>query len=342
VVLVLIAIVAAVLLRKAAPPEAVRLLPGAQGYLYLNLKPLRRAGLLDKMPPVQLDPEYDEFVRQTGFQFERDLEEAAIAVHAPAPTQPGGNPGQVSENRFSEVIVAHFDGDRAHEFLRKNAKSTDSYNQREIFNIPRENRTLRVCILAPDIVVVSNVDDPLVIRGVIDRYRKLASPFGGPRLVRRYYRTLPFGTLAWAIADIAHGSQQNKALLLPGGFDLFFPPDTVLVGSVRYLGSIDLKVQAVAPNEDAARTITDQLSAFLGLFRTLELNAGGPDPDVKAFFESIKVEQDGTKAQLTADLPKGFLKKLLTEPPPEVQPPASLVQPEAEKPAPKKRHKRAR
>jgi hypothetical protein len=338
VVAVLIAIVAAVLLRKTAPPEPVRLLPEAQGYLYLNLKPLRRAGLLDKMPSVQLDPDYDEFVKQTGFQFERDLEEAAIAVHAPPAPQPGGNPGRHAENRFSELVVARFDGERAREFLRTNAKSTDSYNQRDIFNIPRENRTVRVCILGPDLVAVSNVDDPTVIRGIIDRSRKLALPFGGPPLVKQYYRKLPFGTLAWAIADIAHGAQQNKALLLPGGFDLFFPPDTIMVGSIRYLGSIDLKVQAVTTSEDGARRVTDQLSAFLGLFRTLELSAGGPDPDVKNFFDSIKVEQEGNKAELNADLPKGFLKKLLTEPPPAIQPPAPA--PEPPQPEPKKNRKR--
>lgn len=315
----------------------MRLLPEAQGYVFLNLNPLRHAGLLEKMPPVQLDPEYDQFVKQTGFQFERDLQEAAIAIHAPSAT---GSATDAGENRYSVVAVARFDGVRAREFLRRNANSIDDYNQREIFNISRENRTVRVCILGPELVATSNVDDPLVIRGVIDRYRRLAFPFGGPTLVRRYYRKLPFGTLAWAIADIAHGAHQNKALLLPGGFDLFFPPDTIMVGSVRYLGSIDLKVQAITTSADAARRITDQLNAFLGIFRTLELNAGGPDPDVKEFFDSIKVEQNGEKAQVTADLPKGFIKKLVTEPPPEIQPPAPA--PEPEKLAPKKRHKRSR
>ena len=304
---VVVAIAAAVVLRKIAPPEPVRLLPEAEAYIYLNLKPLRRAGLLEKMPPVQLDPEYDEFVKQTGFEFERDLEEAAVAVHAPSPAG-GTAPNQPAESRYSEVIVAHFDAQRAREFLTKYSKSTEMYREREIYNIPRENRTVRVCILGPELVAISNTNDPANIYGMIDRYRKLALPFGGPDLVRAHYRQLPFGTLAWAIAEIARGSNQNKAVVLPGGFDLFFPPDTVMIGSLRYLGSIDLKVQALTTSDDAARKITDQLSAFLAVFRTLELNAGGPDPDVKAFFGSIKVQQDGAKAELTADLPKGFLK----------------------------------
>jgi len=334
---IVVGITASVLLRKAAPPEPVRLLPEAQAYIYLNLKPLRRAGVLDKMPSVQLDPEYDEFVKQTGFQFERDLEEGAIAVHAPPPPPPGAPAPPQSEIRYSEVIVAHFDGQRARGFLQKLAKSTDTYRERDIFNIPREDRVVRVCILGPDLIAVSNTDDPMIIRGMVDRYRKLALPFGGPPLVKQHYRKLPFGTLAWAIADIAPGSDRNKPFILPGGFDLFFPPNTVMVASIRYLGSTDLNIQALTPSDESAQRVTDQLNAYLGIFRTLEMNASGSDADVKTFFESIKIQQDGSTAELKAELPKGFLKKLLTEPPPEIQP--QTPPPPSEKTQPKK-HRR--
>lgn len=330
---------ASVLLRKEAPPEAVRLLPEAQAYVYLNLKPLRRAGLLEKMPPVQLDPDYEDFVRQTGFQFERDLEEAAIAVHEPPPAA-AGLTGPQEENRYSEIVVAHFDGQRARAFLTKNAQNIDEYHGREIYNVPRENRVVRVCLLSPELVAVSNTNDPEIIRGMIDRYRKLALPFSGPSLIKAHYHRLPFGTLAWAIADIGHGSTQNSSLTLPGGFNLFFPPETVMVASLRYLGSIDLKVQALTTSDSAAQRITDQLNAFLALFRSLEVNANGSDPEVNTFFSSIKVQQDGSKAQLTADLPQGFLRKLLTEPPPEIQPVPPAPAPE--KPQAKKHHKRHR
>jgi hypothetical protein len=182
------------------------------------------------------------------------------------------------------------------------------------------------------------VDDPLVIRGIVDRYKRLALPFGGPALVRKYYRKLPFGTLAWAIADVARDETTNKALVLPGGFDLFFPPDTVALVSVRYLGSIDFKAEAVTTSEQAAERINEQVSAFLALFRSLETNASGSDPDVKTFFDSLKVERNGSIAEVTAELPKGFLKKILTEPPPS---PVVAAQPEPEAPKakPHKKHK---
>jgi hypothetical protein len=330
---VALAIGLAFFLRKSAPPEPVRLLPEAQAYLYVNLHPLRMADI--KMAAVQLDPEYDQFVKETGFQFERDLDEAAFAVHVPAENGTGSR-----ENRFSEVLVAHFENDKVRSYLNKLSSRIDSYRDLEVFNIPHERRTVRVVILGPDLVAISNVDDPLVIRGIVDRYKKVALPFGGPALVKQYYRKLPFGTVAWAIADIAHGSSQNKAVVIPGGFDLFFPPDTVAVASVRYLGSIDLKAEAMTTSDTAAQRISDQVNAFLGLFRMLESNASGSDPDVKTFFDSVKVQQDGKNAILTAELPKGFLKKVLTEPPPEA--PIAPAPASPQKPAPPAKHKRHR
>ena len=325
---IVVLVAAAIFLRKAAPPEAVRLLPGAQAYVYINAGPLRRADI--KIPPVQLDPDYETFVKQTGFQFERDIDEAAFAVHTPPPNTPG-------ENRYSEVFHAKFDSDKVRSYLHTLANRVDSYKDREIFNVPIEDRTVRVTLLGPDLVAISNVDDPLVIRGIVDRYKKLALPFGGPKLIRQYYRKLPFGTLAWAIADVARGEQGNKSFVLPGGFDLFFPPDTVALVSVRYLGSIDFKAEAITNSNQAAERITEQVSAFLALFRTLETNASGSDPDVKTFFDSLRVEREGSTAEINAELPKGFLKKILTEPPPV---PAVAEQPPAEKSKAKAKSKR--
>jgi hypothetical protein len=334
---VAVAIAAAVVLRKAAPPEPARLLPTAEGYVYLDLSPLRKAGLLDKLPPIVPEGDYQEFIRQTGFQFEHDLQEAAFAIHVNAGKDLAGKP----ENRYSEVFVANFDSQRVAAYLRKLSSSVDSYRNREIFNVPRENRIVRVCLLGPDLAAISNLDDPYVIRGIIDRYGKLASPFGGPRMLRRYYRRVPLASLAWAIMNVAPSSEKNSPYVLPGGFDLFFPPDTVSVISVRYLGSIDLKAQAFTNSDENAAHVAEQLNSFLNIFRSLEANASGGDPDVKTFFDSIEVKANHNEAVLNAELPKGFLKKMLAEPPAtSITPEAAAPPPAApqKKPAKSKRH----
>ena len=83
VVLVIAAIALAVVLRKHAPPEPARLLPGADGYFYVNLKWMRRANIAGQIPDVPHEPEYEQFIEATGFQFERDLDQAAFAIHYP-------------------------------------------------------------------------------------------------------------------------------------------------------------------------------------------------------------------------------------------------------------------
>ena len=70
-------IVIAVLLRKLAAPDAVRLLPDSDAVLYVNFEPIRLFTDLGKHPVKDRDPQYEDFVRQTGFEFERDLDTAA-------------------------------------------------------------------------------------------------------------------------------------------------------------------------------------------------------------------------------------------------------------------------
>src|SRR5437868_5378932 len=55
VLLVAAAVAAAVFLRKHAPPEPARLLPGADGFIYLNLQWMRRANLLGHLNDVPHD-----------------------------------------------------------------------------------------------------------------------------------------------------------------------------------------------------------------------------------------------------------------------------------------------
>ena len=61
----------------------------------------------------------------------------------------------------------------------------ENYNSVDIFTIPLYGRSFRVAILGVDTVAASNHDDPAVIRGMVDRSRRLASPFGGPALLRQ-------------------------------------------------------------------------------------------------------------------------------------------------------------
>ena len=318
VLLVAAALVAVVQLRRRAPPEPARLLPGADGFFYVNLKWLRTLKAIGQLPPVPHDPDYERFLQETGFQFERDLDEAAFAVHYPAKWGNGGTGGAAPEPRFSEVFVGKLQGERIIKYLHKVAASVENYHSSDIYSIPLEGRTLRVAILSIDTVAISNHDDPAVIRGMVDRSRKLASPFGGPALLRQYYKslpvvskTLPVLKLAWFIGRIDPAAAANL-----GSWAMLFPKPASLVVSAYYAvysPRLHLRVEAISRNEDDAQTLSDKVSTFVNLFHAAEnsVAAGGSDPDVKAFFDSLQVERRGERSILTAAVPPGFLRKVV-------------------------------
>jgi hypothetical protein len=318
VALIVAVLAATVVLRKQAPPEPARLLPGAEAFAYVDLKWVRRLDrLLGQVPPVPHDPEYDEFIKETGFQFERDLDEAAFAVHySGTPAAPG------PDMRFTEVFTGRWNSSRVGNYLSKWARSVDDYRGVQIFDIPLEGRTLRVAMLAVGTVAVSNSDDPQVIRGIIDRSRKLASPFGGPALLRRYYKHVPLGSLAWAIVSNPPQLQggQITDMLLPANYRQLLS-GSVLVGSARFLRAIHIRAEAFYEQEPRASQMAEQLGALLAVFHSLQptiASAGPADKDVKTFFDSLKVTENKSRVTLTATVPLDFIKKLFAEPPPEV------------------------
>jgi hypothetical protein len=317
VLLVAVAVALVVVLRKHAPPEPARLLPGADGFFYLNLQWMRRANILSELPPVPHDPEYEQFIQSTGFQFERDLDEAAFAVHYPAKSV------QVSSPRFSEVFVGKIQGERLRAYLGKLSRATESYRSVDIYSIPVEGRTVRVAILGLDTVAASNADDPQVIHGIVDRSRKLASPFAGPALLRQYYKHVPFASLGWAIFRIDPSADFFKAV--PGGWSTWFSQPAVVLASIRYLRELHFRAVAFTGGEQDAKNVADRASTYLNIFQAAEISTGAeaPDADVKALFDSLKVEQEKDRAVLTATVPAGFVRKALAEAPMSVTPEAT-------------------
>ena len=197
------------------------------------------------------------------------------------------------------------------DYLKVLTRSVENYRSVDIYSVPLQGRTLRVAILGVDTVAASNHDDPLVIRGMVDRSRKMASPFGGPALLRQSYKYVPFASLAWAILKVDPTVSYTKSL------DFVFPRSAVVVASIRYLGTVHFKAEAFTASEDEAKRLTEQLNAFLKIFQAIDIN--GPvqssDPDIKQFFDNLKIEQHKDRAVVTTIVPHGFIRKAFAEPP---------------------------
>ena len=331
---VAVAIGVAVYLRRRAAPEPVRLLPAnADAVLYVDLQTIRRAvTLFGKAPAVPHDPDYDNFIQQTGFEFERDLDQAAFAVHAP-PLKPGGPPPGPEEVRSSEIFVGRFDSERLAGFLGRLATSTEKYHNVEIYVIPNQGHLVRVAVLGLTMVAVSNTEDPGPIHEMVDRYVESALPSRGPLLVREHYRDVPLGSVVWGMARVPE-ENGGPGLTVPALLRTL-APGTTMVASLRYTGSIQLRIEDFAKDAEQARKISENAGTMLSVFRGVESSAtlGGPDPDVKAFFDSMGVSQEGNRAILKATFTQGFLEKALSEAP--VNPAPEPAPAPKEKPAPK-------
>ena len=311
------AVVLAVQLRKHAPPEPARLLPGADGFLYVDYSWVRRTNG-KPFNPVTHDPEYEQFIQETGFDYERDLDSVAFAIHYPENWPGGGTGGKAPEPRFSEVFIGRFDANKCAAYFKHLAKSIEHYDSVDIFTIPIYGRTFRIAILGVDSVAASNHDDPAVIRGMVDRSRRLASPFGGPALLRRYYKRVQLASPVWLVAHVEPSSEEF------GTWTSFLahPADIVVSASFNPLhlpfrtGALHFRAEAWAGNEEDARAIAYKANAFLSLFHNAEDSVGSPgtDTDVKTLFDSLQVKQEDSRAVLLATVPTEVLHKMAQSP----------------------------
>lgn len=304
---VIVALLVAVDLRRHAPPEVARLLPEADAVVYFNLVPLRALGRFDRHPVVH-SADYRAFIQATGIQFERDLDQAAFAMHRMG--DPNGPNGPVA---YSEVFSGHFDGQRLSTYLRAQASQTETYAGHAIYCVPREGRTVRVALLGYDMVAVSNTPTPEQIHSIIDRYHAAASPFSGNTLLAKHYRDVPLLSEAWGIGEIGlpfASGRQFQAFGLP----LPIPADSTFIASIRYLGSLHFRLEEIASSERIAKLSVGVANLALGLMRSAQVT-GGPDgasaAEWNSLLQSASIQQKGNRAVLKAVIPVDLVRRLV-------------------------------
>jgi hypothetical protein len=307
----IVALIVAIILRKAAPPEAARLLPESDAIIYVNLKPLRLATHFDRTP-VSRAPEYQQFVDATGIVPERDLDAAAFALHRM--DNPNGPNGPVG---YSEVFEGRFDGEKLARYLDSVATARETYAGHTIYTVAIHDgdvtRPLRVAQLGYDSVAASNMPTAEQIHSILDRHRSAASPFSGSSLLSSRYRDVPLLSSAWGIGHIGLPFS-DRGYISVFGLQLSLPEDTTFVASLRYTGSLRLRIEEISPSEAEAAQAAQKLSMLLGLFQSLQ-QVQPRNPEDAAFLRlmsSIKVDQHKDRAVLTATVPLELLESLRT------------------------------
>ena len=318
----MVALVVALVLRKAAPPEAARLLPESDAIVYANLKPLRLATHFDRTQ-VTRSPDYQRFVDATGIVPERDLDSVAFALHRmDDPTGPNGPVG------YSEVFEGRFDGERLARYVATIATAKENYAGHDIFTIPvgdgKATRPLRIAQLEYDTIAASNMPTPEQIHSILDRHRAAASPFAGSSLLSSRYRDVPAFASAWAIGHIGLPFS-DRGYISIAGLRLPTPEDTTFVASLRFLGTLRLRIEQIAPTDSDAARAAETLTTLLVVLKSVEqtqMQMHPNTPSDASFLElmnSAKVEQRKDRAVLTGNIPLDLVKRLTT-PSPEGRP----------------------
>lgn len=293
----------AIFLRSKAPPEAARLLPESDGIVYVNFKPIRTFTHFKDMKPPQRVPDYQQFVEATGIDWERDLDQVAVALHRMP--DPNGPNGPVA---YSMVLVGRLTGKKLNTWLETHAATREVYGGHTIYNIPSEGRTVRITQIGYDMIAVSNTPTPEQIHSMLDRHRTAALPFSGSSLLERYYKEIPLLSIAWGMGQIGAPFSESGAIRILG-FSLPVEADSTFIASIRWAGTLHLRVVEIAPTEAAATEQAVSLATLITLARgfTDPLGDNPGNNSLKELLKTAEVNRKQDRVVLTATVSPALL-----------------------------------
>ena len=306
----------------------------ASTILFADVAGLRRApfaaDLYNWIPKTQVDSDYADFLRATGFDYERDLDLVAIAV---IKTE--------NESRLFAAAKGRFDRKKIEAYAARSG-TRENRNGQEIYSVPLSDSAHRIsfAFLGVDRIVVTDSDD-------LNSLTAPTSDSADARAWRERFARLA-GSPVFAVIrqDAAAGSA--LAAQAPGG--LQSPELSTLINQLQWITlagkpsdrALRIVAEGECSNEQTSRQLSDLLSGMLVL---AQAGLNGPetrrglDPRLRdAYLELVKgadvsrLDRGETKSvRIVFDLTSNFLTAVVTAPPTPSAPPA----PAAKKPAPK-------
>jgi hypothetical protein len=256
----------------------LRSLPAdASAVIYADIAELRQDGLLNNLATVSAkvapEADYKQFVSETGFNYEKDLNRVAIAVESHG----------ASRNYFA-LADGNFDRAKIETYLRKNGPS-EKPNGVEIFHAETSDPT-------PSISVAFLSDRRIVLFDGADLNAELKSArqsAGHSEWTDRFSRLAGAPLFVLMRQDAAIGALLNKQA--PGGLrspQLGQLLDQLLWVSVA--GKPDDKqfrvvLEGECPNEATMRQLSDFLNGL-----TIMANAGLTDPGLRRQMDPVERE----------------------------------------------------
>lgn len=258
--------------------------PDASAVLFADLAELRRAPFATQfynwIPKNQADAEYAQFLRETGFDYERDLDHVAIAVIK-----------DEKESKLFAVAQGRFDPKKIEAYASRSG-TRETRGGREIWTLPLSDsaRKISFTFLSKEKVALTDTGDLAAFL--------TASPNGTDAREWRERFTREAGSPLFAVIrqDAAAGSA--LASRTPGGFQS--PQLSGLLDQLQWItlagkpqdNALRIVAEGECASEQTARQLADLLNGVLVL---AQAGLSGPktrqqlDPRIRdAYLELIK------------------------------------------------------
>jgi hypothetical protein len=213
------------------------------------------------------------------------------------------------------VLVGKLTGKRLNAWLDAHAASRESYAGHTVYSVPSEGRTVRVAQIGYDMVAVSNTPTAEQIHSMLDRHRTAALPFAGSTLLAQHYHDVPLLSLAWGVGQIGLPFNESGSIHI-FGLALPLESDSTIVASVTPAlslgGSLNLKIEEIAPTDDVATSQAASLATLVTLARgfTEPLAANTANNALKQLLKTAEVTQKRNRVVVTATLSPALLANL--------------------------------
>jgi hypothetical protein len=264
-------------LLSAMPAEATAV-------VFADLAELRRspfaAEFYNWIPKNQADAEYADFLRQTGFDYERDLDRAAIAVIK----------NGTDTSKLFAIAEGRFDRKKIEAYASQTG-TRENHDGREIFSTPlNDGRKISFTFLGKEKVLLTDSADLVALL--------YTSPAGSDAHEWRERFTREAGSPLFAVIRQDAGAGNPLASQTPGGFQS--PQLSALLDQLQWITLAgkpqDNTLRVVAEGECTSEQTTRQLADLLnGILVMARVGLNGPqtrrqlDPRIRdAYLELIK------------------------------------------------------
>jgi hypothetical protein len=156
-----------------------------------------------------------------------------------------------------------------------------------------------------DMLAVSNYPTPEKIHSMLDRHRTAALPIAGSTLLAEHYHDVPLLALAWGVGQIGLPLSESGAIHV-FGVALPLQDDSIIVASITpslpLAGSLNIKVEDIAPTDQAAESQAASLATLVTLTRTLAapLAPNTANTGLQQLLKTATVTQHHNRVVITA------------------------------------------